>query len=695
MEYESPTTGTALELDAPVAVLPGIGAKRAALLAGLGIVSLRDLVWHLPRRYEDRRSFAPLGGLAEDDEATVMGTVTAAREVRLRGRQTLAVVEISDGTGSIKATFFGRGFLVRSVFKKGARLILSGRVGQYKGLSLDNPDYEALDEDAEREPLHTGRLVPVYPLTEGLSQRDLRRWVWQALGAVDLSGADIAPEPLRRKHALSPAAEALRQAHFPDTPEASKAARKALAYDEVLALQARLLMERAEASQPGRGLQHRVNGPLLKALHGRLPFPLTDAQDRVVSLILGDMASDRPMRRLVQGDVGCGKTVVALHAVAVCLDTGAQAAVMAPTEILAEQHYLNFRDWLEPLGVRMELLTGSAKGAAAARNRLASGESQLAVGTHSLIQDSTGFARLGLAIIDEQHRFGVAQRERLAGKAEHEPDVLQLSATPIPRTLALTLYGHMDVSVIDQLPPGRQPVETRHVQARGLDKMYREVHVQIAEGRQVYVVCPLVEGSTEREAKAVLEHFEDLEAGPFAGLRLGLLHGRMKPDEKDAVMRAFKAGATQVLVSTTVIEVGVDVPNASVMIIEDAHQFSLTQLHQLRGRIGRGAHESVCYLTGKPTTKPGRQRIERICALSSGFDVAEADLAMRGPGEVFGFKQAGLSEFRVADLLADTRLLETAREDAEALLAEDAQLAKPEHAALKRRVQAFQGEAGR
>jgi ATP-dependent DNA helicase RecG len=690
-----PVAQELLALDAPVAALSGVGPKRAELLAGLGIRSLRDLVWHLPRRYEDRRVFAPMGGVAEDDEVTVLGSVTASREIKLRGRQTLAVVELSDGTGTLKATFFGRGFLVRTVFQRGARLILSGRVGQYKGLCLDNPDYEALDEEAEREPLHTGRLVPVYPLTEGLAQRLLRRWVWQALEACSLEGTDLAPPALRKKHGLAPAADAVRQAHFPDSPEAASRARKSLAYDEALALQTRLLMERAEAAAPGRGIRHTVNCPLLKALHGRLAFPLTGAQDRVVSLILKDMASDRPMRRLVQGDVGCGKTVVALHAVAACLDTGAQAAVMAPTEILAEQHYLNFRDWLEPLGVRIELLTGSTAGAAAARRRLHNGESQFAVGTHSLIQESTAFQRLGLVIIDEQHRFGVAQRERLAGKSEQEPDVLQLSATPIPRTLALTLYGHMDVTVIDELPPGRQPVTTQHVAARGVEKMYRDVRARLAEGRQAYVVCPLVEGSTEREAKAVVDHFEELGFGPFAGLRLGLLHGRMKPVEKDAVMKEFKAGALDVLVSTTVIEVGVDVPNASVMIIEDAHQFSLTQLHQLRGRIGRGAHESICYLTGKPGTKPGRERLDRICALSSGFDIAEADLAMRGPGEIFGFKQAGLSEFRVAYLLADARLLEAAREDAEALLQKDARLKRPEHAALKRRVVAFQGEAGR
>lgn len=683
----TPDSQVDIWLDAPVLQMEGIGPKRAEILGQLGIHTLRDLLTHFPSRYEDRRQIGSIASVSAGATVTLRGRVVKSRNVRLRGKQTLADVRIADDTGEIKAVFFGRGFMAVSVFRVGTEVVLTGKVADGESPYLDNPEYEVLEPD-EAAGLNTGRIVPVYPLTEGVGQRMMRRWVAQALDGLGTgrgSGLNVLPAPLRKRHNLLDAATATRGIHFPADSDEAALARRTLAMQELVILQTGILLERRAAQSAG-GISHRSNGPLLKKLHGLLPFTLTDEQDRTIAEVLRDMSAPQPMRRLVQGDVGSGKTMVALHAIAMAADSGCQSALMAPTEILAGQHYLQLQSLLEPLGLQVVLLTGGSEAPRRVRDALHRGEAHVVVGTHALFQRSTEFHRLGLVVIDEQHRFGVVQRQSLTDKGE-APDLLQLTATPIPRTLALTAYGHLDVSVIRALPPGRQPIQTRHVASRELGRMYATLRREIEQGRQAYIVCPLIEESEVRQARAAVTHHEDLCAGPLATLRVGLMHGRMPPEEKAALMAAFKAGAYDVLVSTTVIEVGVDVPNATVMIIEDAHQFSLPQLHQLRGRVGRGAHASYCFLTGKPTTEAGQKRVELLCTCNDGFEIAEADLALRGPGAFYGVRQSGLSDLRAASLITDVRLIEDARGEAEGLLKRDPRLSKKDHAPLRRAVQ--------
>jgi len=677
-----PQGGTpGLSLDDAVDCVAGIGPKRAALLSGLGIRHIRDLLFHLPRYYQDRRIITPIAEAREDTEVTIEAEVVSARNIKLRGRMSMAVVKLRDASGVLTATFFGRGFMANTAFKPGVRGIFTGTVGNYKGPALKNPEYELLSGD-EEDRLNTGCVVPVYRLSEGVTQRMLRRWVRDALDGVEGSLEETLPDPLRRRHEFPPLRKALRQAHFPDTIEAGESARERFAYEELLAIQLAILRNRAARLQEEHGHRHVIDGPCRKALERALPFTMTKAQERALADILTDMALPRPMVRLLQGDVGCGKTAGALHAVAAAADGGYQTALMTPTEILAEQHALHLRDMLAPLGLRVELLIGAMRGAKAVREDIAAGRIPVVVGTHTLIQEQTVFQRLGLVIVDEQHRFGVVQRNRIHEKGAC-PDILHMTATPIPRTLAITVYGGMDISVIDELPPGRLPVITRHIPPGKIPGLYEYIREQAAAGRQTYIVCPLVEESEKREdLTSVIRHFEELSAGPLAGLRTELLHGRLDASEKDAIMHRFKGRDIDVLFSTTVIEVGIDVPTATTMVIEDAAQFGLTQLHQLRGRVGRGSDQSYCFLLGRPKTKEGRRRLEILCMHNSGFDIAEADLEMRGPGEFYGGRQAGLSDLRVADLIRDVRLLDHARRDAQSILECDPNLSAPEHRSL-------------
>ncbi|HOZ45470.1 MAG TPA: ATP-dependent DNA helicase RecG [Candidatus Hydrogenedentes bacterium] len=677
-----------LSLDDSIAMLPGIGPKRSGLLANLGVATVRDLLFHLPRDYQDRRDVLPIAQAAqrEGDLVTVQGEIVSARSIRLRRNMSLAVVSIRDDTGRMNVTFFGRGFLAKT-FVPGASGIFTGTVGNYQGPALKNPEYEMLSGD-EEDRLNTGRVVPIYRLTQKVTQRMLRRWIAAALDAVDVSMEDPLPALLRARYEYPPVFEALREAHFPAEIEAGRHARTRFAYEELLGIQLGILAARQAHLHEETGIRHAIDGPCLGRLRAALPFTLTEAQQRVVNDVLEDMASPRPMFRLLQGDVGCGKTVVALHGIAAARDGGYQTALMAPTEVLAEQHFITLRDWLEPVGIRVGLLTGAIRGAASVRREIALGHVDVVVGTHAIIQEATRFHRLGLAVVDEQHRFGVVQRGLLAEKGQ-STDILQMTATPIPRTLAITVYGGMDISVIDQLPPGRQPIKTRHVPAEKVADLYRYIAEQAAEGYQTYLICPLVEESDKKDLTAVTSHFEALSEGPLADLRTALIHGRLGADEKDAVMHRFKRGEVDVLFSTTVIEVGIDVPNATTMVIEDAAQFGLTQLHQLRGRVGRGDRQSHCFLVGAPTTKEGKRRIEVLCKTNSGFEIAEEDLVLRGPGEFYGVRQAGLTDLRVADLIRDARLLDAARRDAQAILAEDPTLSAPEHRHLAQIAQQF------
>ncbi|MBW7866293.1 MAG: ATP-dependent DNA helicase RecG [Candidatus Hydrogenedentes bacterium] len=678
MEKDLPTAAPApqaeaVSLSSPVSALEGIGPKRAALLEQLGLRTLGDLLFHFPREYRDYRQITPIAEVRQGELATVEAEIIGMRHVRLPRRQSLAHLTLQDATGTMSATFFGRGFLVGTVFVKGARGLFTGKVSEYKGPCLANPEYELLTGD-EEDLLNTGRLVPVYPAAEGLTQRMLRRWVRALLPLAAPLAAEALPGKLRARHGLPGMEEALREVHFPGSPENAASARRRLAFEELLVLQADILERRQSLRRESRAHPNRINGPLLKGLHRRLPFVLTGAQERAVSDIVSDMASPVPMLRLIQGDVGCGKTLVALHAVAVAADGGAQTAFMAPTEILAEQHAASLRELLEPMGLTVAVLTGNTPDSRRIRELVAGGGVDVVVGTHALFQESTRFKRLGLAVIDEQHRFGVCQRALLSAKGPR-PDVLQMTATPIPRSLALTVFGEMDLTVIDEMPPGRQPVKTRRIPESKLPDLYRHIGKEAGLGRQTYIVCPLVEESAHRGGQtAVLRHFQELSEGPLAGVPAAVLHGRMCQEEKDAVLRAFRRGEVRVLFSTTVIEVGIDVPRATMMVIENAAEFGLTQLHQLRGRVGRGSETSYCFLLGKPKTPEGRERLEILCEHGSGFDIAEADLRLRGPGEVFGARQAGISDLRLADLILDARLLDLARREAAALIGKPKEL---------------------
>lgn len=664
-----------LSVLAPVTAISGIGPKRAGLLGQLGIETARDLLQHFPVRYEDRRSIAPVASVSEGERVTVEVEAVRSRSIRLRRKMSLAEVTFRDDTGEIKATWFGRGFLARS-FPAGTRAVLTGTAGQYKGLCLKNPDYEILDED-EGDRTNTGCIVPIYPLTEKLTQALLRRWIREVLEEFGEEFPDALPEGLRLRYGYGCAKDAIRRIHFPEELEETAALRERFAYEELLAMQISLLRPRRRV-QKARAPECPGGGERLRALRTDLPFELTRAQREAVSEILLDMARSTPMQRLLQGDVGSGKTVVALHAIAAAVDSGYQAAFMAPTELLAEQHYLNLAPYMEAWNTPMTLLTGATRKAQRVRKAIAEGRTQVVVGTHALFQESTAFRRLGLAIVDEQHRFGVAQRAKLAGKGA-APHVLHLTATPIPRSLSMTLYGAMDLSLMNELPKGRKPVKTRRVLEEKTEDLYRFVGEQAEKGFQAYYICPRIDDDETTDLAAVTAHFEALSSGPFEGLRTGLLHGRLDFEEKEAVMGAFKEGALDVLFSTTVVEVGVDAPKATIMIIEDAAQFGLTQLHQLRGRVGRSSEQSYCFLLGTPKTEEGEERLEVVCSTTDGFEIADRDLAMRGPGQLTGLKQAGLSDLKAADLVRDVEFIGRARRDAREILRDDPKLSMEEH----------------
>jgi ATP-dependent DNA helicase RecG len=560
---------------------------------------------------------------------------------------------------------------------------------------MNNPDYEIVEAD-EDERLHTGRLVPVYSTTEGLLQRPLRRIMHDIVERFAAEVTETLPDAARARRGLPPLAEAIRHAHFPQTDAVALSARRRLAFDDFLLLQLGLAILRSRTTRT-RGISMQPPGALVSGLRAGLAYTLTAAQDRVWDEIRRDMAAPFPMHRLLQGDVGSGKTIVAALAVLTAVESGYQAAIMAPTEILAEQHFMTLRQLLGPLGVGVTVLTSSLKARERETRRaaVAAGELSCVIGTHALVQEGVRFRRLGLCVIDEQHRFGVAQRARLRAKGE-QPDMLVMTATPIPRTLSLTVYGDLDVSVLDELPPGRRPVKTVARTDERRTQIYQFLREQVAEGRQVYIVYPLVEESEAVDLKAATDMAQHLQRDVFPDLTVGLLHGRLGVEDKDAMMARFKAGEIHVLVSTTVIEVGIDVPNASVMLIEHAERFGLSQLHQLRGRVGRGPFRSYCILLhGRRPSEDAQRRLQALVDTNDGFRIAEVDLELRGPGEFFGTRQSGLPEFRVADLLRDAALLEDARAEAQSIIATDPELRAPVHRGLREQLLArWRGKLG-
>src|SRR5213593_1026325 len=662
----------------PLQYVKGVGPHRAKLLERKGLVTVGDALFHLPMRHEDRTRFTPLRAIRPGETMTCSGVVTGISPPPPGRRRQPLVILLRDESGYATATVWGRPWIARAV-QRGQRMIVHGRGARYQDkVTLQVQEWETVDA-ADDEPIHAGALVPVYSSTEGLPQQALRSLLWRLVEAHAHEIEETLPDAVRSRRRLLPLADAVRGAHFPTSEGARAAAMRRLAFDDFLLLQLGLAILRSRTTRQ-RGVSMRPRGELIARLRASLPFSLTAAQERVWQDIRRDMAAPYPMHRLLQGDVGSGKTVVAALAVCAAVEAGYQAAVMAPTEILAEQHLATFRRLLEPLGIGVTLLTSGVKPRerAARRAAIAAGEIGCVIGTHALVQEPVEFRRLGLAVVDEQHRFGVHQRARLKGKGER-PDVLVMTATPIPRTLALTLYGDLDVSVIDELPPGRTPVRTEARTESRRRQIYDFLKGQIADGRQVYVVYPLVEESELVDLKAATDMAHHLQRDVFPDLTVGLLHGRLSSEDKDAIMRSFKAGAIQVLVATTVIEVGIDVPNASVMLVEHAERFGLSQLHQLRGRVGRGPWKSYCILLGAAASEDAKRRLAAMTRTNDGFEIAEVDLSVRGPGDFFGTRQSGLPEFRVADLVRDGAVLEIARQEALALIARDPQLLQPEH----------------
>ncbi|MGQ0550968.1 MAG: ATP-dependent DNA helicase RecG [Armatimonadota bacterium] len=667
--------------DAPVQYLRGVGPARAALLGRMGIETVRDLLLHLPRRHEDRRHPVPLAHLREGAEAASIVRVERIQLVRTRRGAPLVRAGVADPTGVAHVVWFNQPYLAQTL-SRGQEISLYGRVERAgRGLQFLSPEVEVLDGD--QEPWLIGRLVPMYPSTEGLPQRTLRIIIRDALEAHAEVIPDVLPDALRRRFRLPALREALWAAHFPDDDGAQRAGRRRLAFEELLVVHIGILQQRRALEATPRGATYGPSGGLQSRFFSSLPFPLTGAQRRVIAEIARDMQRPVPMNRLLHGDVGSGKTVVAAAALAACVDGGYQAALMAPTEILAGQHHLTMGRLLGPLGVDVHLLAGGAEGGVreAALAALRRGGPAVVVGTHALLEERVVFDHLGLVVVDEQHRFGVMQRARLRGKGR-APDVLVMTATPIPRTLALTVYGDLDVSVLDEMPPGRRPPATYVRSSAARAKVYAYVRDRVKAGAQAYIVCPLIEESEAVQVRSALDLAAELSAGPLAGLRVAVMHGRLPGPEKAARMEAFRTGQIDVLVATTVIEVGIDVPTASLMVVEDADRYGLAQLHQLRGRIGRGDARSQCILIADPTTPEAHRRLAVIAATHDGFRIAQEDLMLRGPGEILGVRQHGLAGLRIADLVTDLPLLEESREAARTLLADDPTLTDPSLAGL-------------
>ena len=677
------------DLNTDVRYIKGIGEQRAKALGKLGIATLRDLISYFPRAYDDRSALRRIADLVPGETAGVAAMVASPPTIsHIRKGLDLVKLRAVDDTGTLDVTFFNQAWLKNSLHQ-GETYIFYGRAeGSLLRHQMANP---VVEPEGRREV--TGRIVPIYPLTAGVSQLILSRSIRQGLDACADILPDVLPDRVRRHHQLCRIEYAYENIHFPESAEALDLARRRLAFEELF-----LFTIGLERLRSRREVVHvpPCGGVDMELFYRALPFTLTDAQRRCVEEALADMRSGTPMNRLCQGDVGSGKTMVATACVYFMVKNGRQAALMAPTEILAQQHYQGLAPLLENLGIRCALLTGSttAKTKRSITQQLESGEIDFAIGTHALITGSVAYRDLGLVVTDEQHRFGVAQRAELAAKGDH-PHILVMSATPIPRTLALILYGDLDVSIIDQLPPGRQPVQTFAVTGGYHQRVYRFIRKLVGEGRQAYIVCPMVEENDQLpdERKAVTEYAKKLQSEVFPDLKVAFVHGKMKPKEKDAVMAAFAAHETDILVSTTVIEVGVDVPNAALMVVENADRFGLSQLHQLRGRVGRGKHQSYCVLMTSTHSAESRERLRVLAKTADGFRIAEEDLKLRGPGDFFGQRQHGLPQLKIADMTTDMEVLRQAQACAKKLLAQNA-LELPEYKGLRGEIRRLFAKTG-
>lgn len=688
---ETPKKNLTPQLTDSIQYVKGVGPKRAELFKRLAINTVEDALTHLPRRYEDRGNFKKISQIKYGEIETISGIVKAAGiNVTTRKRMKIFELVVGDGTGIITAKWFNQPYM-KNVFKVGQKVILNGKVkiNNYYGYGaeMDVPEYEIIDDEADML-LHTGRIVPIYPETSGITSRQIRVIMKTILVTHQSQINDYLPSDILEQNKLMPLSTAFSKIHFPETENdiallnsGRSEMHRRLAFDEFFLLELGLALRKKDMEKEKRDAL-KINGELTKQLIDSLPFKLTSAQVRVIDEIKGDLTSPHPMNRIIQGDVGCGKTVVALSAMLMAIENGFQTAIMAPTEILAEQHYLNIKSLINKLSLNVVLLTSSRKDKEDIK-AVENGDANIVIGTHALIQDDIKFKRLGLAVVDEQHKFGVMQRGAIKKKG-YNPDILIMTATPIPRTLAMSVYGDLDISVIDELPPGRTPIKTTKFYKSHRSEAFKLVKKEILQGRQCYVIYPLIEESEKVDLKAATEMTEHLKKDIFPEYNLGLLHGRIKTEEKEKIMKDFKEGLINILVSTTVIEVGIDVPNASVMLIEHAERFGLAQLHQLRGRVGRGQYQSYCLLMAEyPLSDDAKRRLDIMVRTNNGFDIAEEDLNIRGPGEFFGTRQSGLPELKNANILRDVKILEAARREAFELIKKDPLLSMPEHNSLK------------
>lgn len=682
------------QLQIPVRYLKGVGPKRSALLSELGVENIYDLLYYLPSRYEDRSSFTPIQELKTGAKQAIKGVILTAvnRTTKSGGRVFQAA--LTDHTGIIHASWFNQPYL-KDQLLPGLEVVLYGKVERYDKLQIIQPEYELVKE-GETDSINMGRIIPIYRLTEDIRQKYIRTLTHEAVSEYLKSMPEAMPTYIVASEHLVDIKFAISNIHFPSSFENLEKAYRRIVFDEFFTLQLALALKKRIARSPaGAGLTRYVAGELVSSFKKSLPFELTMAQRKAADDIERDMSSGRVMNRLLEGDVGSGKTVVAAYALVLTIGSGFQAAIMAPTEVLARQHFIVLSEMLMPLGISVALVVGGIS--EDEKNKIysdiSSGETDIVVGTHAILEKGVQFKNLGLAIVDEQHKFGVTQKAALKskGRAAH---ILVMTATPIPRTLALTVYGDLDISVIREMPKGRKPITTYWLEEEMRDGAYQFVKEELLKGRQAYVVCPFIEspgvkgnGFRGGKGKGVNETFEKLKNETFQKFKVGLLHGRMNPEEKDKVMKNFKAGKIDLLVSTVVIEVGVDVPNATVMLVENAERFGLSQLHQLRGRVGRGKSESYCILIADPTTDGSRDRLKSIEGTLDGFEIAEADLEIRGQGELFGTRQHGsLPEIRFGNIIKDFGIMEAARRRATELIAADPDLSEERHGLLKARL---------
>ncbi|NQT89641.1 MAG: ATP-dependent DNA helicase RecG [Candidatus Omnitrophica bacterium] len=663
--------------------IKGVGPDRLKLLKRLGISMVKDCLWYFPRRYEDRSQLKPISELVADEFKTIRARVASSSVFRTRKGMTIFQLTVADDTGKMKALWFNQPYL-KKYFKDGDTVILYGRVQKVKALQIIHPEYEIIrGDEPQDEIIHTGRIVPIYPLVSGVNQRMLRGIIKHAVEQYSSYAADPMPTKIRARHKLLDLKSAIKNIHFPANERQKDESRRRLVFDEFFLLQSALALRRYKMKSEPRGKAHKSEGRLEEFLKA-LPFEFTDAQKKAIEDIKKDMASPRTMHRLIQGEVGSGKTAVSAYALFLTNANGHQGAIMVPTEILARQHYLTLSGFFSSLGIRVVLLINALPKdeREEALKLIESGEADIIVGTHTLIQKGIRFKDLGLVIVDEQHKFGVEQRSVLKSKTE-DADIMVMTATPIPRTMAMTLYGDMDISVINELPQGKRDVQTLWVESSELDNVYDFLKEQLVEGRQAYIVYPVIEASSAFKSEGATKMHDALSKGPFKDFKVALIHGRLSDDEKTDIMKRFKKGKIDILIATTIIEVGIDIPNASVMVIENAQRFGLSQLHQLRGRIGRGKFKSYCILVSDAETEEARQRLEVISNTEDGFQIAQEDLNIRGPGELFGSRQHGVPQLQLGNVITDVDILEAARKEAFAMIAEDPNMAETCHKKLR------------